>query len=143
MILTGTVNLWGSPAFQAPGEGDYHIGRTSAAIDHGLDTGILEDLDGDPRPTGHAVDIGADEFTASLRVRKQAFPDPVTAGASLTYALGMTNTGFVTLTATIVDILPEEVDPNAVLTWTAVVPPGALWTATIAVTTQPSMVGVS
>jgi len=61
-ILTGTVNVWGDPAFGDPEGGDYHIGPGSAAIDAGVDAGVTTDIDGDPRPVGAGYDIGADEF---------------------------------------------------------------------------------
>ncbi len=63
-ILTGTVNLWGDPAFVDPDSGDYHIGPGSAAIDAGVDAGVLVDMDGEPRPVGDGYDIGADEYAA-------------------------------------------------------------------------------
>ncbi|MGB5293308.1 MAG: choice-of-anchor Q domain-containing protein [Thermoanaerobaculia bacterium] len=34
----------------------------SAAIDTGVDVGILDDIDGDIRPLGAGFDIGADEY---------------------------------------------------------------------------------
>ena len=60
-ITTGTVNVWGDPAFVDPDGGDYHLGPGSAAIDAGVDAGVLTDIDGDPRPIGLGFDIGADE----------------------------------------------------------------------------------
>jgi parallel beta-helix repeat protein len=59
-ITTGTVNVWGDPAFVAPDSDDYHIGLGSAAIDRGVDAGVTEDIDGDPRPIGRP-DLGVDE----------------------------------------------------------------------------------
>jgi uncharacterized repeat protein (TIGR01451 family) len=140
-IMTGTVSLWGPPAFVDPGKLDFHIGRASVAVDSGLYAGIAEDIDGDPRPTGSGVDIGADEFTASLTARKTASPEQVFAGSPLTYTLCVTNTGFVTLTATVIDHLPEQVTPAGPLTWTALLAPNAVWTTTVAVTTQPGYSG--
>jgi parallel beta-helix repeat protein len=61
-ILTGTINLWGDPAFADPGAGNYHITFGSAAIDAGVDAGITQDIDGEPRPAGGGYDIGADEL---------------------------------------------------------------------------------
>ena len=61
-ILTGTVNIWGDPAFVDPDGGDYHIGPDSAAIDAGVDVGVTTDIDGEARPNGPGYDIGADEF---------------------------------------------------------------------------------
>jgi len=61
-ILTGTVNVWGDPAFVDPDGGDYHIGLGSAAIDAGVDAGVTTDIDGNSRPLGALPDIGADEL---------------------------------------------------------------------------------
>ena len=61
-IHTGTVNIWGDPAFLDPHGGDYHIGPGSAALDAGVDAGVVVDIDGDGRPQGSGHDIGADEF---------------------------------------------------------------------------------
>ena len=61
-IITGTVNLWGDPAFVDPDGGNYHIGPGSAAIDAGVDAGVTDDVDGDARPQESGYDIGADEF---------------------------------------------------------------------------------
>ncbi len=50
-----------SPGFR---KGDYHLSPDSACIDAGGSLATLlpgHDIDGDPRPTGQAVDIGADE----------------------------------------------------------------------------------
>ena len=44
-----------------PDGGDYHIGVGSAAIDRGVDAGVMTDMDGDHRPIGLLPDIGADE----------------------------------------------------------------------------------
>jgi hypothetical protein len=60
-ILTGTLNVWGDPAFVAPDVRDYHIKPGSAAINAGVNAGLAEDLDGDPRPLGCLYDVGADE----------------------------------------------------------------------------------
>ena len=60
-ILTGTVNVWGDPAFLDPAGGDYHIGPASAARDTGVASGVSTDIDGDTRPLGAGYDIGADE----------------------------------------------------------------------------------
>jgi len=59
-ILTGTVNVYGDPAFANPAAWDYHLGPGSVAIDAGMDAGVPVDIDGDPRLGSH--DIGADEF---------------------------------------------------------------------------------
>ncbi len=49
----------GDPAFAADG---YHLTSRSAAIDHGVNSGVTSDIDGDRRPMGSGYDLGADEF---------------------------------------------------------------------------------
>jgi hypothetical protein len=61
-IVTGTVNLWGDPKFLNPVTEDYHITSSSAAIDAGVDSGVLTDVDGEARPAGGGFDLGADEY---------------------------------------------------------------------------------
>jgi hypothetical protein len=60
MFISGTVTVYGDPAFA--GGGDYHLITGSAAIDVGVDAGVATDIDGDLRPLGLGYDIGADEF---------------------------------------------------------------------------------
>jgi uncharacterized repeat protein (TIGR01451 family) len=134
-VVTGTVNVRGDPAFVDPGNGDYHIHPTSAARDAGVDAGVIGDLDGDLRTDGHP-DIGADEVVAALIVTKQADPDPVEAGARLTYTIRATNTGQVDLHATITDTLPLSVTLGKTSGSTLLLPGGMnkiIWPATITV----------
>jgi hypothetical protein len=51
----------GNPAFTSDG---YHLQATSAAIDKGVNAGVLVDIDGNPRPNGTAPDLGAVEYWA-------------------------------------------------------------------------------
>jgi uncharacterized repeat protein (TIGR01451 family) len=142
-IFTGTVNVWGDPAFVDPDAGDYHIAPGSAAIDAGVDAGVTTDIDGEPRPMGTGFDIGADEYVGpGLVLRKSALPNPVETGAPLTYTLRVTNTGTVSLTATISDALPPHVAPGGSLVWTPVpLLPGEGWTETIVVTVEMGYTG--
>lgn len=57
--LVGSNAVFGDPCLLSDG---YHVGAGSAAVDAGVDAGIVTDIDGDPRPIGAACDIGADEF---------------------------------------------------------------------------------
>jgi len=134
-VITGSINTWGDPAFVAPDAGDYHIGPNSAAIDAGVNATVTSDMDGDSRPMGHGYDVGADELRIALAVSKQATPDPVVAGAQLTFTLHVTNTGDLTLTAIITDMLPGHVTPTGVLTWMRdITAPGDVWMEQFAVT---------
>jgi uncharacterized repeat protein (TIGR01451 family) len=133
----------GDPAFVDPGAGDYHIRLGSAARDKGMDAGVYADMDGEPRPAGLGYDLGADEFHGpGVAVTKQASPDPVTAGAKLTYTLRVTNNGTVSLTTIVSDVLPGQVTPSGVLTWTPPsILPGDAWTETVAVTVEVGYAG--
>jgi len=64
--ITATGAILGDPCFVDADAGDYHLGAGSAAIDQGTSNSAPPtDLDGDLRPAGDGVDIGADEFVAS------------------------------------------------------------------------------
>jgi uncharacterized repeat protein (TIGR01451 family) len=142
-IVTGTVNVWGDPDFVDPSGGDYHIGSASAARDSGVYAGIDTDIDGGPRPIDLGYDIGADEYLGiGLEVVKRASSEIVQAGEQLTYTICVTNTGPVSLTATITDILPDHVTPGGVLTWTPTIStPNPVWTQTVVVTVDVGYVG--
>jgi predicted outer membrane repeat protein len=55
--------LSAAPAFTPDG---YHLTIVSPAIDHGVDSGVLTDIDGNPRPLGAGYDVGADEYPLYL-----------------------------------------------------------------------------
>ena len=110
-IVTGTINIWGDPDFVDPGAGNYHVGPGSAAIDRGVDAGVVDDVDGEPRPQGSGYDIGADEV--GPRMDEQAAPDPVRPGEQLTFTIRVTNPSDLTLHAAVTDTLPPHVTLNA------------------------------
>jgi hypothetical protein len=62
-VVVSSTNVTGeSPAFANPAAWDYHLSPGSAAIDSGVDAGVADDIEGDPRPAGPGYDLGADEF---------------------------------------------------------------------------------
>ncbi len=78
---------------------------------------------------------------AGVEAGQRAIPHRARPSAVLTYTLYVTNTGYVTLTATITDRLPAHVFPTGVLTWTTSLPPGGIWTETVRVTTEVGYLG--
>ncbi len=88
-----TNDFYSDPAFAAPEDEDYHLTDASQAIDQGVETGITEDMDGDPRPCGSAPDLGADEYRAfgiQLAPDRSDEADP---GGGLSYLHTLINTG--------------------------------------------------
>ncbi|MGD9048695.1 MAG: right-handed parallel beta-helix repeat-containing protein, partial [Anaerolineae bacterium] len=64
--VSQTGHFEGSAAFAADG---YHLTASSAALNLGAETGIADDIDGEPRPlpAGTQPDLGADETGATLQ----------------------------------------------------------------------------
>ena len=118
-ITTGTVNVWGDPAFINPNAGDYHILSTSAAVDAGVDAGVMTDIDGDPRPAAFGYDIGADEVLngPALQPIKDTAERFYNAGETVTYAIHIPNNGITTARGVrITDTLPAAQRPLSVTT---------------------------
>jgi parallel beta-helix repeat protein len=67
-VFTGTLNYPSNPAFVDPDGGDYHIAWGSAARDAGVEAGVSDDVDGEPRPLGGGPDLGADEYGCCVRL---------------------------------------------------------------------------
>lgn len=61
-VASDENRVTGDPLFVNPGADDYRLHPGSAAIDAGLDAGIMADFEGDERPSGTGFDIGYDEF---------------------------------------------------------------------------------
>ncbi len=72
IIITGTHNYWGDPAFVNPDAGDYHINVGSAAIDRGVNAGTPVDIDYEPR--FGIPDLGADEYWAPGALKQVYLP---------------------------------------------------------------------
>jgi len=68
--FTAVDTLTGNPLLTTDGR----LRRGSPAIDTGLDVGVATDIDGDTRPQGAGVDIGADEFDPSASPANPAIP---------------------------------------------------------------------
>ena len=61
----GTAKYTGDPKWVNPSFGDYHLQSTSPAIDTGSNIDAPSvDFDGNLRPQGTAVDIGAHEYSS-------------------------------------------------------------------------------
>ncbi|KPL19245.1 MAG: hypothetical protein AMJ93_13260, partial [Anaerolineae bacterium SM23_84] len=113
-VVTGTINVWGDPAFVNPDAGDYHIAPSSAAVDAGVYSLLNDDVDGQPRPMAFGPDIGADEYPApGLRLNKRASlplsQDVRNPGQTVTYTLVVTGVGAGPVDSVILtDALPPE-----------------------------------
>jgi uncharacterized repeat protein (TIGR01451 family) len=139
-IITGAVNIYGDPAFVDPDAGDYHLGAGSAAIDAGVDAGVSEDMDGEPRPMGPGYDIGADE--AGVLVARRFAPKPVWSGAPLAHTLPVTDVADFGRHATIADILPDHATTSEPLEWTPLISAsGGVWERTLVVTVEEGYAG--
>ena len=89
-LVSGGNSLSGEdPRFLDPAGGDFHLGAGSAAIKAGIDIGVTEDIDGEPRVA--PPDIGADEVVPVVAVGKSG-PAWFNLGTTVTYTLRVTNT---------------------------------------------------
>ncbi len=80
--LISSTNVYSDPAFSDPDGTGYHVQIASGAIEAGVDTGLSEDIDGEPRPLLKYPDIGADEFSLLITKHGPANADP---GQVITY----------------------------------------------------------
>ena len=67
-----TNYITGFPAFADEEAGDFHIGSQSLAIDAGIDAGVRNDMDREPRLG--TPDLGADEYWAPGALKSLYLP---------------------------------------------------------------------
>lgn len=83
------------PDFVDPENKNFSLSSNSPAIDKGISTGISSDINGNPVPSGGAVDIGASEFVSSSNQSLLGDVDfngtiqSYDAATTLQYSLGM------------------------------------------------------
>ena len=93
-VTPGAGNISSDPWFVDPGGGDYHLWLTSPAVDMGHPDDTLAppvDIDGEVRPLGSRVDMGADEVPFEVWIWKSDQPDPVLPGELVTYTIRLSN----------------------------------------------------
>lgn len=87
-------SIAGDPSFINPAEGNYHLGPWSAAVDQGVNAGVMTDADGDPRPMRSGFDLGADEQSelpmASFLSSTPDWLQQTTVFTDTTYSFGST-----------------------------------------------------
>lgn len=86
--ISHTNDYTGDPAF-APDS--YHLTALSAAIDRGVDAGIMTDIDGQPRPAGFGFDLGADERPGAVLHLQQVGAPLLNLGQTFTYTVIVTS----------------------------------------------------
>jgi parallel beta-helix repeat protein len=133
-ISTGSVNIWGDPGFTEPLAGDYHLAPNSAAIEAGINTEVITDIDGQERPRGCHSDIGADEYPGLPPIEYlrtiQAIADPAFLTVTLawsapenaiTYTLCISSSPIDAENWTSATILSDSI-PGSTTMYTATVP---------------------
>jgi uncharacterized repeat protein (TIGR01451 family) len=118
-LTPGTGNISSNPWFVDPEKWDYHLSLTSPAVDAGHPDESLAppwDIDGDRRPFGGGVDIGADEVPFEIGIWKTAQPERIAAGRVLTYAITVANDGEGPVTGVVVT---DRVPLDAEFAWVA------------------------
>ncbi|MEZ4870007.1 MAG: DUF4347 domain-containing protein [Caldilineaceae bacterium] len=115
----GNTQIGLDPDFVDWANDDYHLNKTSPAVDTGAFAGVTDDYDRDYRPQGMAVEIGALEAEAVNLAIIKAAPATVYAGEAITYTLMVYNQASVAATnVAITDTLPADVTFGQVITYT-------------------------
>jgi uncharacterized repeat protein (TIGR01451 family) len=102
---------------------------------------VAAQLDGNANQSPYDLFLDQVSFARAprpaLAVSKQADRNPALAGGPLTYTIYVTNSGSITLTATITDILPAQVSTTHPTVWSPItIAPGQVWTQTLPVTVE-------
>jgi putative cofactor-binding repeat protein len=128
--VISTNEVSGDPAFVAPATGDYHLLFGSAAIDQGVDAGVVDDIDGDRRPLVAGYDIGADEWDPAKPTPTTTPTGTPTATSTATPTPTPTDTHTPTPTATATPTRTPTPTPTATPTSTSTRTATATSTAT-------------
>jgi uncharacterized repeat protein (TIGR01451 family) len=153
LILPGGTLAW-TPIIIAPGGVWTH--RFSVTVNWGYSGTLTNTVQATAEEGATSIYTETSQaiVTPELAITKQATPDPVQAGAQLTYTIYVTNTGNVTLNATVTDTLPIHITPGktssdtlilpgGTLTWTPTIPaPGGIWKQTVVVTVEAGYAGL-
>jgi uncharacterized repeat protein (TIGR01451 family) len=134
-IQEGISDLSVDPGFVNAAAGDYHLRYSSPLVDAGQNEGApAADFEGDKRPldgnldTLFQTDIGADEFVPAPALDLNlTVPALAQVGQTLAYTIHLTNSGNITLTATITALLPPSVATNEQTSWQITLPPQQIW----------------
>ncbi|HJX37561.1 MAG TPA: right-handed parallel beta-helix repeat-containing protein [Anaerolineae bacterium] len=95
-VTPGVGNISSDPRFVDADNWDYHLWLHSPAVNAGNPDDSLApllDIDGDRRPFGPRVDMGADEVPFEVRIWKSVEPESAVPGGVLTYTIHLANDG--------------------------------------------------
>ena len=88
----GEGNINADPQFF--GDGDYRLTQFSRCIDSGKNSGILDDIQGEARPSGNGFDMGSDEYYIGLSAFVEDYPECIELEEIIEFTAGVENLGF-------------------------------------------------
>jgi len=116
-MTPGVGEISADPMFVDLPNWDYHLCPHSPAANAGHPNEALApplDIDGDPRPFGGRVDMGADEVPFDLGISKTVDPESALPGGPVTYTIRLSNGGTESLSGLVVT---DRVPVNASFSW--------------------------